>query len=154
MRARVVLAGRLLVDGRVRAKPGASVQLIICADARFDTHPFLTLPVPIRVPSLITRVSELPRIVDEYAADALKELRAHDRCFTADDRTWIIEHCPLTLPEIEKATLRIVAIRMSKNRTRAAERLWVAPVSLTRWFSRRKVPPDLVDRRAWVDVGR
>jgi hypothetical protein len=134
--------------------PGASVQLIICADARFDTHPFLTLPVPIRVPPLATRVKELPRIVEEYAADALRELGARDRCFTDDDRTWIIEHCPLTLPEIEKAALRIVAIRMSKNRTRAAERLGVAPVSLTRWFSRRKVPPDLVDRRAWVDVGR
>ena len=134
--------------------PGASVQLIVCADARFDAHPFLALPVPIRVPSLITRVSELPRIVDEYAADALRELDAPDRCFTADDRTWIIKHCPLTLPEIEKATLRIVAIRMSRNRSRAAERLGMAPVSLTRWFSRRKVPPDLVDRRAWVDVGR
>jgi hypothetical protein len=122
--------------------PGASVQLIVCADARFDTHPFLTLPVPIRVPSLATRASELPRIVDEYARDAIKELGAHEACFTDDDRTWIIEHCPLTLPEIEKATLRIVAIRMSRNRTRAAERLGMAPVSLSRWLGRRKVPRD------------
>src|SRR5262249_7628416 len=86
--------------------PGASVQLLICGAGGFHTHPFLALPVPILVPSLLTRMSELPRIVDEYAADALKELRAHDKCFMDDDRTWIIKHCPLTLPEIEKATLR------------------------------------------------
>jgi hypothetical protein len=121
--------------------PSASVQLIVCADGRYDTHPFLALPVPIRVPSLATRKKELPRIVDEYAADALKDLRARDSCFTDDDRTWILEHCPLTLPEIEKATLRLVALRVSKNRTRAAERLGMAPVSLARWIDRRKLPP-------------
>jgi hypothetical protein len=121
--------------------PGASVQLIVCADGRHDTHPFLTLPVPIRVPSLRTRTSELSRIVDEYAADAIAALGARDECFTDDDRTWIIEHSPLTLPEIEKATLRLVALRMSKNCTRAAARLGMAPVSLSRWVGRRKLPP-------------
>ena len=127
--------------------PGASVQLIICADARFDTHPFLALPVPILVPSLITRMSEVPRIIDEFAADAIKELGAREECFTKDDREWVLKHCPLTLAEIEKATLRIVAIRMSTNRTRAAERLGMAPVSLTRWLGRRKLPRRFAKQR-------
>jgi hypothetical protein len=121
--------------------PRASVQLIVCADGRYNTHPFLTLPVPIRVPSLRTRTDELPRIIDEYALDAIAALGARDGCFTDDDRTWIIEHSPLTLPEIEKATLRLVALRMSKNCTRAAARLGMAPVSLSRWIDRRKLPP-------------
>jgi hypothetical protein len=121
--------------------PRASVQLIVCADGRYNTHPFLTLPVPIRVPSLRTRTSELPRIIDEYALDAIAALGARDGCFTDDDRTWIIEHSPLTLPEIEKATLRLVAIRASRNMSGAAARLGMAPVSLSRWIGRRKLPP-------------
>jgi hypothetical protein len=123
--------------------PGASVQLIVCADARFDTHPFLTLPVPIRVPSLRARTSELSRIVDEYAADAIAALGAGEGCFTEADRQWTLENAPRTLGEIEKATLRLVALRMSSNRTHAAERLGMAPVSLARWLGRRKLPPVL-----------
>ena len=49
--------------------PTASVQLIVCAEARYDRHPFLTLPAPIRVPSLKGRASEVPRIVDERVGD-------------------------------------------------------------------------------------
>ena len=53
----------------------ASMQFMICGDAQFDTHPFLVLPAPIRVPSLVTRSKELPRIVDEFVIDALKGAR-------------------------------------------------------------------------------
>lgn len=117
----------------------ARVQLMICADARFDAHPFFTLPVPIRVPSLTTRTNDLPRIVDEYAADAIAELSAPSACFTEADRQWVIEHTPWTLPEIEKATLRLVALRISKNLSRAAERLGMASVSLSRWLDRQRL---------------
>jgi hypothetical protein len=117
------------------------VQLMICADARFATHPFLTLPAPIRVPSLRTRTKELPRIIAEYAADAIAELNAPSTCFTEADRQWIIDHNPWALPEIEKATLRLVALRDSKNLSRAAERLGMAPVSLSRWLDRRRLQP-------------
>jgi hypothetical protein len=129
---------------------GSRVQLIICADARFEGHPFLALPVPIRVPSLRTRTKELPRIIDEYAAEAIHELHATEASFTAADREWVLEHAPLSVAEIEKATLRLVAIRMSKNLPRAAERIGMAPVSLSRWIGRRKLPamaPQRTNRR-------
>jgi hypothetical protein len=124
----------------------ASVQLMICADARFDAHPFLVLPAPIRVPSLLTRTEELPRIVDEYARDAVEELRSREErrpgvAFTVADRQWVLDNSPRTLGEIEKATRRIAAIRMSSSLPRAAERLGMAPVSLTRWIGRRTLPP-------------
>jgi hypothetical protein len=119
--------------------PEDFVHFIVCADGRYDTHPFLVLPAPIRVPSLATRASELSRIVDEYAFDALAELGAPDTCFTEADHRWFLEHSPRTLGEIEKATLRIVALRMSRNLSNAAERLGMAPVSLTRWIRRRKL---------------
>jgi hypothetical protein len=44
------------------------------------------------------------------------------------------------LPDIEKATLRLVAIRESRNLSSAAARLGMAPVSLSRWIGRRKLP--------------
>jgi hypothetical protein len=44
----------------------------------------------------------------------------------------------------EKATLRLVAIRASRNMSGAAERLGMAPVSLSRWLDRRKLPPRMV----------
>jgi hypothetical protein len=130
------------------------VQLIVCSEGRDDAHPFLALPVPIRVPSLTVRTDELPRIVDEYAVDAIAELRALRPGFTAADRQWVLANAPLTLAEIEKATLRLVAIRASRNMSNAAERLGMAPVSLARWIGRRKVPPNVADRGAWPDAGR
>src|SRR6185503_13055676 len=46
--------------------------------------------------------------------------------FTAGDRRWIIEH-PTSLAEIEKATMRVVALRMSRHLSEAADRLGMAP---------------------------
>jgi len=37
--------------------------------------------------------------------------------------------------------LRLVAIRASRNMSAAAERLGMAPVSLSRWLDRRKLSP-------------
>ena len=127
------------VVARIRATN--EVQLIVCADGRFDAHPFLTLPVPIRVPSLRVRTDELPKIVDEYASDAVAELGVLRGDFTAAARQWVLKNAPLTLAEIEKATLRLVAIRASRNMNDAAERLGMARVSLTRWIDRRDLPP-------------
>ena len=120
-------------------------RLILVGDGRYDTHPFLVLPAPIRIPSLRVRTKELPRIIDEFAADAIAELSAREldgrkASFTDADRQWVIEHCPLTLPEIEKATRRLVALRMSKSLPSAADRLGMAPVSLSRWIDRRELP--------------
>lgn len=47
-----------------------------CAGARYAPDPFLILPAPVVIPPLNTRASELPRIIDEYAADAVQELFA------------------------------------------------------------------------------
>ncbi len=120
-----------------------SAQLIVCADARFEAHPFITLPAPIRVPSLTTRTRGLPRIVDEYARNATAELLAPEATFTRADRQWVLENARPTHGGIEKATLRIVALKISESVPRAAERLWMAPVSLARRIRRRR-PPSMV----------
>jgi hypothetical protein len=53
--------------------------------------------------------------------------------------SWVLEHAAVSLPEIEKATLRRVALRSSANVSRAATRLGMAPVSLSRWLARHKL---------------
>jgi len=79
------------------------------------------------VPSLVTRTKELPRIIDEFVIDALKELGGSKEHFTAADRAWVLENATRTLVEIEKTTLRLVAIRMARSlptrRTSSAWRL-------------------------------
>jgi hypothetical protein len=136
-----------------RLRSTDDVQLIVCAEGRNDAHPFLALPAPIRVPSLRVRTDELSRIVDEYAIDAVAELRALRASFTDADRQWVLDNAPLTLPEIEKATLRLVAIRVSRNMSDAAARLGMAPVSLSRWVGRRKLPPRIAHAPGLALVG-
>ena len=43
--------------------------------------------------------------------------------FTNADLAWILEHAATSLAEIEKALLRMAALRLSRNMSGAAERL-------------------------------
>jgi hypothetical protein len=122
-------------------EPDPRVQLIVCSN-RNDRGVRLAGPVPICVPPLRERALELPRIVEEYAAEAiaaLRPLRPWDS-FTAADLQWVVACAATSLPEIEKATLRVVAIKMSANLSDAAGLLGMAPVSLARWLGRRSQP--------------
>jgi len=133
----------------VRARDLAcDVQIIICAEECHLANPFLILPVPIWVPSLQTRTGELPRIVMEYALDAIAELGVPETSFTEADRQWVLDHAPMTWAGIQEATLRLVSLRASPSLSRAAERLGMAEVSLRRWIGGRKLPSMVHDREA------
>ena len=119
--------------------PASSVTLVVCAEPGHGLHPFLLRPGPIQVPSLRARVRELPRIVDATARDAIQELAAHETGFTSADRDWILEHASSSLPEIEKATRRLVALRQASSINAAATRLGMTHTALSRWISRRGV---------------
>lgn len=122
--------------------PSARVQLVVCAGTPEDCR--TRCAVPIIVPSLAGRQAELDRIIAEYAEDAITQLGAPRGGFLAVDRAWVREHAGASLPEIEKATLRLVAIRDSRNLSNAASRLGMAPVSLSRWIGRRRLPMQVV----------
>jgi hypothetical protein len=119
--------------------PAASVQLIVCGEVSHADHPFLIRPVPIQVSALASRGSELPRIVDEYARDAISALGAFERDFTDADREWVIGHAANTWGELEMATMRIVALRHSGTIEEAAQRLGMVPVTLRRWIFNRRL---------------
>ena len=118
--------------------PSARVQLVVCAGTPEDCR--TRCAAPIILPSLAGRQAELDRIITEYAQDAIAELDAPRTGFLAVDRAWVRENAATSLPEIEKATLRLVAIRHTPNLTQAAARLGMAPVSLSRWIGRRRLP--------------
>jgi Inner membrane component of T3SS, cytoplasmic domain len=122
--------------------PSAQVQLVVCAQTIEECEPFLS--VPITVPPLASRAGELDRIIMEYAEDAIAELGTLRTNFLPADLEWVRTHAASSLPEIEKATLRLVAIRESRNLSNAAARLGMAPVSLSRWIGRRKLPMRIV----------
>jgi DNA-binding NtrC family response regulator len=120
--------------------PEPPVQLIICLSGG-PRRVLLAGPVPIHVSPLRDRAEELPRIVEEYADEAIAALSAPAKSFTHADLWWVVEHAAKSLAEIEKATLRVVALKVSANDvTQAAELLGMAPISLARWLTRRSYP--------------
>jgi len=118
--------------------PSSPVRLLICAPtaAAFDRD----RAVPITVPALGTRSEELDHIITEYADEAIAELDATRTGFLPADRDWVRMHAAASVPDLEKATRRLVAIRASRTVSAAAARLGMAPVSLSRWIGRRTLP--------------
>jgi hypothetical protein len=113
-----------------------NVVFMVCLE-RDELGPLLARPAPIVVPPIAGRTAELDRIIDEYVIDAIAEFDAPPDAFTPEDRVSVRRHAT-TLAEIEKATLRLVALRSSPSLERAAERLGMSTVSLTRWLNRRR----------------
>lgn len=118
--------------------PHAGVQLILCSNASTDEERAGRLSI--LVPALEGRAEEVTRIVDEYAEDARAALSAPPDSFIRSDRDWVLANEASTLTEIETATLRLIALRISPNVTRAAERLGMTATSLNNWLARRKLP--------------
>ena len=85
------------------------------------------------------RTGELPRIIDEYANDAIARFGA-GATFAARDHAWVMEHAATSLEEIETATLRLVALRMGDSVNSAATRLGMSHAALSRWMKRRQLP--------------
>lgn len=122
-----------------RLRAADDVMLVVCGVA-FGPDLLLIRPAPICIPPLAARADELSRIIDEYACDAVAELDADRTGFTAPDHDWVRERAATSLTEIEKATLRLVALRATRNSSLAAARLGIAQVSLARWLGRRQPP--------------
>jgi len=117
--------------------PRTRVQLIICGQRPPDRKELVS--APIEVPPLASRPEEIDRIIDEYASDAATVLQVGSS-FTPVDRAWVRVHSATSLPEIEKGTARIVALREAGNVARAAALLGMAHASLGEWIGRRRLP--------------
>ncbi|MBX3156798.1 MAG: FHA domain-containing protein [Deltaproteobacteria bacterium] len=126
--------------------PGRRVQLIVCTVDGTESHRLVaTMAATVNIPRLSSRPTEIDHVINEYGADAVAALDAQ-LSFTRLDRDWVrsravgtgdeIERA--TYIEIEKATLRRVALRMRGNIAQAAEILEMSHVALGEWVRRRR----------------
>lgn len=123
-----------------RLRRSRDVMLAVCVSDTADVSPLLIRPAPLTLPPLETRDDDIDRIIAEYAADAIAELAAPSIGFSEADHAWVREHAAGSLEEIEKATLRLTAVRTSDTITKAAAQLGIAVPSLSRWIDRRRQP--------------
>ncbi len=118
--------------------PHSRAQLVICAQSPAYCEPFLATPIV--VPSLVDRADELDRVITEYAQDAYIQFGIRRAKLQPSDHEWVRVCASSGLPEIEKVTLRLVALRTTENIAGAVARLGTTHTSLTRWIQRRGVP--------------
>jgi hypothetical protein len=122
-------------------EPMCRVQLIVCAGALEECERCRVTPIVL--PRVTDRWREIDRIIDEYARDAVRDLGVPPSTFLPVDHAWVRQHAATSLNEIEKATLRLAALRASRTLGGAAARLGMAGVSLSRWIGRRDMPMDI-----------
>lgn len=115
----------------------ALVQIIVCTrrPARSDLY----VPAAIAVPPVARRRRELGRIITEYAGDALAALGAPADSFSPRDRDWVRRRAARSLAEIEKATLRLIAVRTTRCTSHAADRLGMSHAALAAWIERKRL---------------
>lgn len=119
-------------------EPSSRVQLVVCTHALHHGEPLIASPIVF--PPLAQRQGELDRIIDEYAAEAGAQLAAASS-FLPADRAWIRRYEAATLPQIEKATRRLIAIRSAGGSiTRASSQLGMSHAALSEWVARRSLP--------------
>jgi hypothetical protein len=115
------------------------VQLVLCSRS---VDPVLTTVADsVVLPPLFLRWRERVRIMEEVAAEAAIELGVAAHLLSDADRQVILQSEAATLPQLETATARIVAIRHWGDRrgglVRAAEALGVTHATLAEWAERR-----------------
>jgi hypothetical protein len=118
---------------RALRDPDTRVQLVVCSHKRENAGGILATPIDI--PPLVNRWREIPRIVEEYARDAISTL-GPGATFTKGDHRWVMDHAATSLSRIEKATLRRTALRMCGSVSGAATLLGMSFAALSDWIKR------------------
>lgn len=123
-------------------RPGSSAQVMVLAKNLRKADVYATYPM--EIPSLRTRRDELDQLITEYEEEAVQRLRAGVTRLTEAQRSWIAERSSKTLPDVQGATLRLIALRHAGSMTRAAALLEMSHASLSRWLQRRRCKPELM----------
>lgn len=123
-------------------RPGCTAQLMVLARSARKAE--IYTPSPVVIPPLRARRDELERLVLEYEAEAVRRLGIGALELTPAQRSWIRERSAETLPEIQKATLRLIAIRHAGSIVGAAALLRMSHRGLGKWLERRRFRPEIV----------
>lgn len=113
-------------------------QLALCAARVRDVQPFA--PFPVVVPPIAARRSEIERLILEYAADASSALGLGAHWLSPAERAWIRDHAGDSLPEIQRATLRLAAIREAGSVSAGASRIGISHTAMLKWLRSHRYP--------------
>jgi hypothetical protein len=123
-----------------RHKSSTRVQLIILVAAVRRLRPIVAaVTEPIVLTPLSQRKDDRLRIIDELATEAAQTLGIEPTPLSDADRKTILRFDAATVPAIERATLRIVALRHWRYFARAAHELGMAHASLMEWAAPRRL---------------
>jgi len=123
-------------------RPECQTQLAVCSESAEDAELFNAAPIVI--PPLTSRKDEIDRIISEYAVDAAGPLGMGEHWLHAAERAWIRNHMR-TLAEIQKATVRLAAIRQAGSMSAGAARLGISHVAMLKWLRTHNFPAGLAD---------
>lgn len=119
-------------------------QLVTCTANLRDAALFTAAPVV--VPPLASRRSELDRIIEEYADEAAVAMDIGEGWLGPSERAWIRERVGASLPDIQKATLRLAAIRRAGSISAGALAAGISHTAMLKWLRAHKYP-DLASLR-------
>jgi FHA domain-containing protein len=121
---------------------GRTTQLMVLAKNPYKAEVYTKAPVVI--PPLRTRRDEIETLVMEYELEAVRRLGIDALELTPVQRSWIAERSSETLPDIQQATLRLIAIRHAGSIAGAADLLRISQQALSKWLDRRRFRPDII----------
>jgi hypothetical protein len=110
---------------------GSPTQVFVLGKYVRKTEVFTSRPFVI--PPLSARIGELDRLVAEYEAEASRRLGGGPLELTAAQRARIRDRCK-TLSDLQKATLRLSALRRAGTLRGAAALLGMSTGSLAEWL--------------------
>jgi hypothetical protein len=99
---------------------------------------------PLEIPPLATRAAESHRLFQDALDEAATALATPRIRISRQARQDILADIA-SFAELEKTTLRIVALASTPNPSQAAARLGMTHVSLTRWLHRRPLLVEVLD---------
>ncbi len=123
-------------------RPEVAAQLMVLAKDKRRAEAYT--PAPVEIPPLASRRDELDRLLAEYEAEAMQRLGVNAPPLTPAQRAWVRQSSGETLPDIQKATLRLIAIRQAGTIAGGAALLGMSHVALGQWLERRRYRPSLI----------
>jgi hypothetical protein len=121
---------------------GCRTQLVVCTERADEAELFNVAPIVI--PPLAARKNELERIIQEYAVEVAGPLDLGEHWLNTAEKAWMRDNLG-TLAEIQKATIRLAAIRQAGTMSAGAARLGISHVALGKWLRTHNFPASLLD---------
>lgn len=123
-------------------RPECQTQLVVCSERAEDAELFNSAPIVI--PPLASRKDEIDRIIQEYAVDAAGPLDLGEHWLNAAERAWIRGNLH-TLAGIQKATVRLAAMRRAGSMSAGAASLGISHVAMLKWLRTHNFPVSLAE---------